>query len=99
MKRTRRNHSAAFKAKVALAALKGDKTLSELAAEFSVHPNQITKWKQQLASQASEIFERGAGKTEAEAHIEKLHNKVGRLTMEIDFLSKVSKLTGPALGY
>lgn len=99
MKRTRRNHSAAFKAKVALAALKGDKTLSELAAEFSVHPNQITKWKQQLASQASEIFERGAGKTEAEVHIEKLHNKVGRLTMEIDFLSKVSKLTGPALGY
>ncbi len=88
MKRKRRNHSSAFKSKVALAALKGDKTLSELATEFSVHPNQITKWKQQLASQASEVFEHGVGKTEAEANVEKLHNKVGRLTMEIDFLSK-----------
>ena len=88
MKRKRRNHSSIFKAKVALAALKGDKTLSELAAEFSVHPNQITKWKQQLASQASEVFDHIAGKTEAKANIEQLHNKIGRLTMENDFLSK-----------
>ncbi|MGJ0492720.1 transposase, partial [Methylobacter sp.] len=56
MSKKRRNHSAAFKAKVALAALKGDKTLSELAQQFDVHPNQITQWKQQVVDNVSQLF-------------------------------------------
>lgn len=88
MKRKRRNHSSPFKAKVALAAIRGDKTLAELAAEFSVHPNQITQWKQQLSRNASDLFDRGVGKSESEEQVNKLHNKIGRLTMENDFLSK-----------
>ena len=59
-KRTRRNHTAAFKAKVALAAMKGDKTLAELAQQFDVHPNQITDWKRQLAGRARRRVRRGA---------------------------------------
>jgi len=59
-KRTRRNHSSAFKAKVALAALKGDKTLAELAQQFDVHPNQVTEWKRQLLERAADVFDSGA---------------------------------------
>jgi len=59
-KRTRRNHSSAFKAKVALAALKGDKTLAELAQQFDVHPNQVTEWKRQLLERAADVFDGGA---------------------------------------
>lgn len=58
-KRTRRKHSGAFKAKVAMAALKGDRTLSELAKAFDVHPNQITQWKDDLVAGAASLFERG----------------------------------------
>jgi len=88
MRRPRRNHAASFKAKVALAALKSDKTLSELASEFEVHANQITQWKKQLTNQASDLFKHGSGKSEADADLDKLHNKIGRLAMENDFLSK-----------
>lgn len=56
MKRTRRNHGATFKAQVALTALKGDKTLADLAEQFQVHPTQITEWKQQLQARASDVF-------------------------------------------
>jgi hypothetical protein len=56
MKRPRRNHGAAFKAQVALAAVKGDKTLAELAEQFSVHPTQITEWKQQLLARAADVW-------------------------------------------
>ena len=56
MKRTRRNHGAAFKAQVALAPIKGDKTLAELAEQFDVHPNQISEWKQQLQESAGDVF-------------------------------------------
>ena len=56
MKRTRRNHGAPFKAQVALAAVKGDKTLAEVAEQFSVHPTQITEWKQQLLARAADVF-------------------------------------------
>jgi transposase len=55
-KRTRRNHSAGFKAKVALAAFKGDKTLAELAQQFDVHPNQVTDWRRQLLERAGDVF-------------------------------------------
>ena len=86
-RRPRRNHSATFKAKVALAAIQGDKTLSELAQQFDVHPNQITQWKVQLLERASEAF----GGASNAAHsppvdVKTLHAKIGELTLENDFL-------------
>ena len=88
MKRKRRNHSAKFKAKVALAALKGDRTLAELAEQFDVHPNQIQDWKARLMHQAEQIFENGsAAHRDTEAEGKELHAKIGQLTMERDFLS------------
>ena len=86
-KRPRRNHSPAFKAKVALAALKGEKTLTELAQQFDVHPNQITQWKAQLFEGAAGVF--GKDKSEAAASsvdLKSLHAKIGELTLENDFL-------------
>jgi transposase len=86
-KRTRRNHTPAFKAKVALAAVKGDKTLSELAQQFDVHPNQITTWRSQLLEGAAGVF---GGSTEAAAapvvDLKELHAKIGQLALENDFL-------------
>ena len=84
-KRKRRNHSANFKAKVALAALAGEKTLSELAEQYEVHPNQIATWKRQLAEQAATIFDKGTG-SEPDVDIKVLHAKIGQLTLENDFL-------------
>ena len=85
--KNRRNHSAAFKAKVALEALKEEQTLGELAQRFGVHASQITEWKKQLHEKASEIFEKGA-KVKKGSGEEALHAKIGQLTMENDFLSK-----------
>jgi transposase-like protein len=86
-RRARRNHSAAFKAKVALAAIKGDRTIAQLAEHFDVHPNQITAWKSQLEGNASEIFGSG-GATPATpvVDVKLLHAKIGELTLENDFL-------------
>ena len=86
-RRKRRNHSAEFKAKVALAALREDKTLAELAQQFDVHANQITDWKRQLLERAGEVFS-GAAVASAEppADLTTLHAKIGRLTLENDFL-------------
>lgn len=87
-RRPRRNHSPSFKAKVALAAIRGEKTLSELAQEFDVHPNQIKLWKDQALAGMPDVF--GAdkqGKVEAEVDIKHLHAKIGELTLENDFLS------------
>ena len=90
MSKKRRNHSPQFKAKVALAATKGDKTLSELSTEFAVHPNQITQWKQQLLEHASDLFDKSRGNpTNGEETIQGLHAKIGQLTVENDFLAKV----------
>jgi transposase len=89
MKRSRRNHSAAFKAKVALAALKGDKTLAELAQQFDVHANQVSTWRAQLLEGASGVF--GASPAEnsgiSPVEMKDLHAKIGQLTLENDFLS------------
>jgi|SRR3974377_123022 len=86
-KRPRRNHSPAFKAKVALAALKGEKTLAELAQQFDVHPNQVTQWKAQLLEGAAGVFGGGAGEpAAASVDLKSLHAKIGELTLENDFL-------------
>lgn len=88
MKRTRRNHSPVFKAKVALQAIRGDKTLAELAQQFQVNPGQITNWKQQLLEHAAELFANGQPHSEeSRERIAELHAKIGELTMERDFLS------------
>ncbi len=87
MRRPRRNHSAGFKAKVALAAVKGDETLATLAERFDVHPNQITQWKTELLERASEVFATAAEKREAGPDVKTLHAKIGQLALENDFLS------------
>lgn len=88
MERKRRNHSPKFKAKVALAALKGDRTLAELAEQFDVHPNQIQDWKVRVMHQAEHLFENGRrGGKDPEKEVKELHAKIGQLTMERDFLS------------
>ena len=86
-RRPRRNHSPAFKAKVALAAVKGDRTIAQLAEHFDVHPNQITTWKSQLEGGASEIFGPGGGTPATPTvDVKSLHAKIGELTLENDFL-------------
>jgi transposase len=87
-RRPRRNHTATFKAKVALAAIKGEKTLSELAQEFDVHANQITQWKGQLLEGAVVVFggEARCESATAAVDVKTLHAKIGELTLENDFL-------------
>ena len=87
-KRTRRNHSPAFKAKVALAAIRGERTIAQLADQFDVHVSQITTWKEQLQEGAADVFAAGAsGKSLAPVvDIKSLHAKIGELTLENDFL-------------
>ena len=87
-RRPRRNHSPAFKAKVALAAIKGERTLAELAQQFDVHPNQITQWRSQLLEGASGVFGADAKAEPAPAvAVKTLHAKIGELTLENDFLA------------
>jgi transposase len=85
-RRTRRNHSPAFKSKVALAAIKGEHTLAEMAKRFDVHPNQIAQWKEQLLSGAANVFGDVQRPTEPPIDVKSLHAKIGELTLENDFL-------------
>jgi transposase-like protein len=94
--RKRRVFGAAFKAKVALAAIRGDKTTAELASKFAVHTSQVTAWKKQLLAQAAELFEdgrqkRGKAQTASE---EELYEQIGRLKMEVEWLKKKSAELG-----
>ena len=86
-RRSRRNHSAAFKAKVALAAVQGDATIAQLAQRFDLHPNQITQWKTQLLERAVEVFEGAASRTPDAPDLKALHAKIGQQALEIDFLA------------
>jgi putative transposase len=90
MKAKRRRHDTAFKARVGLEALKGQKTTQQIAAEYDVHPTQVSEWKKTLSEGLGEAFERGKGGLgeEFEREREKLHSKIGELTVKLDFLEK-----------
>jgi transposase-like protein len=85
-RRSRRNHTSAFKAKVALAALKGDKTLSELSEQFDVHPKQITDWKARLQEGAADVFGEDKAEQQVKVDVTRMQAKIGELTLENDFL-------------
>ncbi len=94
MSKKRRPHSAAFKAKVALAAVRGLKTMSELGSDFDVHPQMIAQWKKRLLSEAEEIFERPGSKSKQkqESNEAELFQQIGKLQMELEWLKKKSNL-------
>lgn len=86
----RKRHSSEFKARVALAALRGDRTVQQLAAHFEVHPGQITEWKKQALNALPQLFSRHKARDaeEAEAHEKELYAQIGRLKVELDWLKK-----------
>lgn len=92
MKQPRRNHSGAFKARIAMEAVRGIKTVAEIAAENSLHPTQVTKWKNELSKSAPELFERKNApdleKLGLEKNCERLERKVGQLVIEKEWLEK-----------
>ena len=94
MKAKRRRYDGAFKAKVGLEALKGIKTVSQIAKEFEVHPVQVSQWKNQVMERLPDVFEGGAGREVDEELVAKLHEKIGRLSVENDFLKKKCKQLG-----
>ena len=91
-KQQRRKLTAEFKAKVALAALREDKTMAELCAHYSVHPNQISDWKKQLVARATEVF--GGGERAEPVDLAPLHAKIGQLALENDFLESALTKAG-----
>ena len=94
MKRPRQKHSGAFKAKVALEAVKGDRTLNELAGHFEVHPSQIVQWKQRLVAGANDLFS-GGGERDAAQEEElrgRLYQEIGQMKVELDWLKKKHEL-------
>src|SRR5260221_12683447 len=95
-RRTRRNHPPAFKAKVALAAIKGEKTLADLALQFDVHPNQITSWKAQLLEGAAGVFDSGAARPPVTpaGDLKTLHAKIGGRGLGNDFLADAPSQAG-----
>jgi transposase-like protein len=92
MGKKRITHTAAFKAKVALAAQKQDKTISQLAAQFKVHPTVISRWKTQLLDNAETVFQDGRAKKKSDdPSVEELYQKIGRLEVELDWVKKKSQ--------
>lgn len=85
-RRPRRNHSAAFKAKVAIEAVKGDKTVADIAQKHDIHPNQVTEWRRQLLERAIDVFGGPSTPAEPAVDLKALHAKIGQLTLENDFL-------------
>jgi putative transposase len=92
MKKQRKSYTAAFKAKVALEAIKGQRTTNEIASAYEVHPNQVTQWKKQAVSQLSEIFSNGRARADAaeEDLRNQLYQQIGQLKVELDWLKKKS---------
>lgn len=86
----RKQHSAEFKAKVALEAAKGQRSISELATQYKIHPSQITQWKKQLLDNASTVFTTGrtTGAVEQEGLVNTLYQQIGQLTVEVEWLKK-----------
>ena len=93
-RRSRRNHSPEFKAKVALAAVRGDKTMAELAEQYGVHATQIAQWKAQLLEQASSVFGQPHRADEPAVDLKALHAKIGQQALEIDFLGSALTKAG-----
>ena len=85
-RRPRKNHGAEFKARAALAAIRGDKTLSEIAEQFEVHPHQVTQWRKQLLERAAELFDGPRQKDEPPVDVKAMQAKIGQLALENDFL-------------
>jgi len=94
MRAKRRKFTAAFKAQVAIEALKERDSLAELSKRFEVHPNMISKWKQEFVERGSEIFETQPPETDFKAERERLFAKIGQLEVERDWLKKISKRAG-----
>ena len=96
LRRKRRVFGGAFRAKVALAAVKGDKTLAQLAEQFEVHPNQVSAWRKELLERAAELFADGRQRKrdEESASQQELYEQIGRLKMEVDWLKKKSAELG-----
>jgi transposase-like protein len=92
----RKNHTAAFKAQVALAALKGDRTVNELAGQFAVHPTLIHSWKKQLLAGAEDVFSSGSKVSAANTEVleTQLYEQIGRLKMELDWVKKKAAVLG-----
>jgi transposase-like protein len=93
MKKTRRKFTAAFKAQVAIEALKERETLAALAVRFELHPNQISQWKQEFVENSQKVFS-GAGEKEETVNLDALYAKIGQLEMERDFLKKSMRKSG-----
>jgi putative transposase len=94
MKRARKKHCGTFKAKVALEAIKGERTLNELAGHFEVHPTQVVQWKQRLLAGASDLFNGGVARDAAQedALRDRLYQQIGQMKVELDWLKKKHEL-------